>query len=80
MINADKATIANSLFYKPGKSRCIILHWSKDWFSLHPWTAYGERIPYFTRSVLKRDLGTMTSWFFGPLVLTTFVRHVKKSV
>lgn len=51
----------------------IYVFMSKDWKSTRPWTYEGTAIPYFySKHTTKRQIGTMTSWFIGPLCFVSY--------
>lgn len=61
-------------FYKHEikNNKGIYFFWSRDWFSLRPWTYNGNKIHYIDQKVLDRDIGTMVSVFVGPLLVITY--------
>ena len=51
----------------------IYLFLSRDWRSSEPWTYDGQSIPYlYSKHVQDRDVGRMTTRFFGPIAVVFY--------
>lgn len=51
---------------------------SRDWKTLKPWAYDKKQIPYFySKHVLERDIGRMTTVFFGPLCVVYYKMKAK---
>ena len=50
----------------------IYLFWSRDWAKSEPWTYDGEKIHYFAKKVVDREIGTMVTYFIGPLFVIKY--------
>lgn len=50
----------------------VYLFWSNDWMKFKPWTYDGEKINYFDKKVLDRKIGTMVTYFVGPLCVVKY--------
>jgi hypothetical protein len=53
--------------YTKKGSFAVLLFWSKDWFSLEPWTYDKQHVSYVDHKHYERKIGYMKSIFIGPL-------------
>lgn len=60
-------------YHTETSNRGTYFYWSKDWFSLRPWTFDRNPVNYFDVRITENEKGKMTVRFFGPLCVITFV-------